>query len=153
MAYLQSSLNFSEFIRSEIRLGVGQAAIDMSFQTSAQFPSTFIINRIVVKVPLDVYTITLADLVNETELRDQSIPKEYSIEKPFLRSKFIDNNINTDAIDRILNQLDAQNRLVDLREFVRILLAEKLTKDSIVAFLRSSGISDSLITRSFGYGE
>jgi hypothetical protein len=154
MDYLQGSLNFSEFIRSEItKLGVGQAAIDMSFQTSAQFPSTFIINRIVGEVPLDVYTVTLADLVNETELRDQSVPKEYSFEKPFLRSKFIDNNINTDAIDRILNQLDAQNRLVDLREFVKILIGEKLSKDSIVAFLRSSGISDSLITRAFGYGE
>ena len=154
MEYLQGSLNFSEFIRSEItKLGVGQAAIDMSFQTSSQFPSTFIINRIVGEVPLDVYTVTLADLVNETELRDQSIPKEYSFEKPFLRSKFIDNNINTEAIDNILEQLDAQNRLVDLKEFVRILLGEKLTKDSVVAFLRSSGISDSLITRAFGYGE
>ena len=52
-----------------------------------------------------------------------------------------------------MEQLDAQNRLVYLKEFVRILLGEKLTKDSVVAFLRSSGISDSLITRAFGYGE
>ena len=65
MEYLQGSLNFSEFIRSEItKMGVGQAAIDMSFQTSSQFPSRpFIINRIVGEVPLDVYTFTLADLV------------------------------------------------------------------------------------------
>ncbi len=154
MDYIQGSLNFSQFIRGEIsKLGVGQAAVDLSFQTSAQFPSTFIINRIVGEVPLDVYTITLADLLNEPELRDLSIQKEYSFEKPFLRSKFIDNNINTEAIDKILSELDAKNRIVDLREFVRILLGEKLPKDSVVSLLRSSGISDSLITRAFGYGE
>jgi DNA helicase HerA-like ATPase len=33
--YIQGSLNFSQFIRSEIsKLGVGEAAVDMSFQTS-----------------------------------------------------------------------------------------------------------------------
>ncbi len=154
MDYIQGSLNFSQFIRSEIsKLGVGQAAVDMSFQTSSIFPSTFIINRVVGEVPLDVYTITLADILAENELRDRTLQKEYSFEKPFLRSKFIDNNINTDAIDKILAQLDAMNRIVDLREFVKILLSERLSKDSIVALLRSSGISDLLITRAFGYGE
>ena len=154
MDYIQGSLNFSQFIRREIsKLGVGQAAVDMSFQTSSIFPSTFIINRVVGEVPLDVYTITLADILAENELRDRTLQKEYSFEKPFLRSKFIDNNINTDAIDKILAQLDAMNRIVDLREFVKILLSERLSKDSIVALLRSSGISDLLITRAFGYGE
>ncbi len=152
--YIQGSLNFSQFIRSEItKFGVGQAAIDMAFQTSSQFPSTFVINRIVGEVPLDVYTITLADLLTENEIKDQALTKEYSFEKPFLMSKFVDNNINTDTIDVILAQLDARNRLVDLREFVRILIASKLSKDSVVAFLRSSGISDSLISRAFGLGD
>ena len=154
MDYLQGSLNFSQFIRSEIsKLGVGQAAIDMAFQTSSQFPSTFIINRVVGEVPLDVFTITLADMLNEPEMRDLSIPKEYSFEKPFLKSKFIDNNINTDAIDSILSVLDSKNRIVDLKEFVRVLLAAKLSRDSVISFLRSIGISDSIITRSFSYGE
>ena len=152
MDYVQGSLNFSQFIRSEIsKLGVGQAAVDMSFQSSAQFPSTFIINRIVGEVPLDVYTITLADMLTEAEMRDVSVQKEYSLEKPFLRSKFIDSNINTEAIDAIMAQLDQRNRLVDLKEFVKILLSEKLSKDSIVFLLRGSGISDTLITRAFGY--
>ena len=39
MNYLQSSLNFSSFIRREIgKFGVGQAAVDMAFQTSLQVP-------------------------------------------------------------------------------------------------------------------
>ncbi len=150
--YLQGSLNFSEFIRGEIgRLGVGEAAVDMSFQTSVQFPSTFIINRVVGEVPLDVYTVTLADILTASEMRDQTVQKEYSFEKPFLRSKFIDNNISTDAIDNILAALDVKSRLVDLREFVGILLGAKLAKEAIVSFLRSIGISDAVITRAFGY--
>ena len=154
MDYLQGSLNFSQFIRGEIsKLGVGQAAIDLSFQTSQQFPSTFIINRVVGEVPLDVYTITLADLLTETELRDQSIQKEYSFEKPFLRSKLIESEVNTDAIDGIMNELDSKNRLVDLKEFVRMMLGQKLQRELVMSFLRGSGISDQLITRAFSYGE
>jgi len=152
--YIQGSLNFSEFIRAEIsKLGVGQAAVDMAFQTSEQFPSTFIINRIVGEVPLDVYTITLADLLTETEMRDKAMQKEYPFEKPFIRSKFIESGMNTDIIDAVLVQLDNSNRIVDLREFVRVLLAQKLSKDMVISFLRSIGIADHVITRSFGYGE
>ena len=105
------------------------------------------------EVPLDVYTITLADLLTETELRDLSIQKEYSFEKPFLRSKLIESEVNTDAIDGIMNELDSKNRLVDLKEFVRMMLGQKLQRELIVSFLRGSGISDQLITRAFSYGE
>jgi hypothetical protein len=154
MDYLQGSLNFSSFIRGEIsRLGVGEAAIDMSFQTSAQFPSTFMLNRVVGEVPLDVYTVTLADMLTEAENRDQNLQKEYSFEKIFLSSKFVENSINTDAMDDIFKRLEAKNRLVDLKEFVRILLAEMLGKDSIISLLRSIGISDSIISRAFVYTE
>lgn len=154
MDYLQGSLNFSPFIRSEIsKLGVGEAAIDMSFQTSVQFPSTFIINRVVGEVPLDVYTVTLADMLSETENRDQNLQKEYSFEKIFLSSKFVEININTDAIDTIFKALDAKNRLVDLKEFVRILISARLSREAVVSLLRSIGISDSVISRAFVYGE
>ena len=48
--YLQGSLNFSDFMRKEIsKFGVGQAAVDMSFQTSVQFPEVFVIDKIVAR--------------------------------------------------------------------------------------------------------
>ncbi len=154
MDYIQGSLNFSPFIRSEIsKLGVGEAAIDMSFQTSAQFPSTFILNRVVGEVPLDVYTITLADLLSESENRDQTLQKEYSFEKLLLTSKFIESSINNDIIDAVFKQLDARTRLVDLKEFVKILISERMTKEAIVSLLRAIGISDNIISRAFVYSE
>lgn len=150
--YIQGSLNFSQFIRSEInKLGVGEAAVDMSFQTSIQFPSTFIINRIVGEVPLDSYTITLADIVTDTELRDATIPKEFVFERLLLNSKLVDSNVSTDLIESIIKELDKKSRIVDLKEFIRILLDKNINRESIVSLLRNMGIPDSIISRSFAY--
>jgi type IV secretory pathway VirB4 component len=154
MDFLQGSLNFSQFIRDEIsKLGVGEAAVDLAFQTSAQFPSTFIMNRISGEVPLDVFTVTLADLITPEENRDQSIQKEYSLEKMLLSSKFIDSGINTDIIDTVFANLEAKGRIVDLKEFINILIANKLMKEQVVSLLRGIGIPDALISKAFMYGE
>ncbi len=61
MNYLQGSLNFSDFIRAEIsKFGVGQAAVDMAFQTSLRFPEIFVLDKIYGEEPLYVYTIDLS---------------------------------------------------------------------------------------------
>ncbi|MEM2138147.1 MAG: ATP-binding protein, partial [Candidatus Anstonellaceae archaeon] len=45
--YLQSTLNFSDYMRDEIsKLGVGQAAVNMAFQTTADFSETFMLGKI-----------------------------------------------------------------------------------------------------------
>lgn len=150
--FIQGSLNFSQFIRGEIsKLGVGEAAVDMSFQTSTQFPSTFIINRIVGEVPLDSYTITLADIVTDTELRDETIPKEFVFERLLLSSKLIESNVSTDLIESIIKELDKKNRIVDLKEFMKILGDRNISRELMVSLLRNMGISDSIIGRSFSY--
>ena len=150
--YLQGSLNFSQFIRGEInKLGVGEAAVDMSFQTSVQFPSVFIINRIVGEVPLDSYTITLADIANDAELRDQTIPKEFLFEKLLLNSKLVESNVSTDLIESIIKELDKRNRIVDLKEFIKILAEKNISNEAIISLLRNMGIPDSIIGRSFSY--
>lgn len=150
--YIQGSLNFSQFIRSEInKLGVGEAAVDMSFQTSIQFPSTFIINRIVGEVPLDSYTITLADIVTDSELRDVTIPKEFVFERLLLNSKLVESNVSTDLIESIIKELDKKSRIVDLKEFIRILLDRNVSRESVVSLLRNMGVPDSVISRSFAY--
>ena len=150
--YLQGSLNFSGFMRGEIsKFGVGQAAIDMSFQTSVQFPEVFLINRVVGEVPLDVYTITMADILNEQELSDPDVLKELSMEKIDINSRLIQANFNSDAINDIFKELDARNRMIDIRGLVQILGGEKISKEAIVELLRSFGLQDSLITRVFVY--
>ena len=83
-------------MRREIsKFGVGQAAIDMSFQTSMQFPEVFILDRIIGEVPLDVYTITMADILTDSELADPDVQKEQYLERIDLNSKFIQANVNS----------------------------------------------------------
>ncbi|MEM0086895.1 MAG: ATP-binding protein [Candidatus Micrarchaeaceae archaeon] len=150
--YMQGSLNFSDFIRQEMgKFGVGEAAIDMSFQTSVQFPETFLINRIVGEVPLDVYTITIADILNQAELADQNVQKEYYFEKVDIRDKFINNNISADVSENILKDLDNKGRFVDIRAFVQSLMQMGVSKQSAISILRSLGVEDIFITRAFTY--
>ncbi len=150
--YLQGSLNFSDFMRKEIsKFGVGQAAVDMSFQTSVQFPEVFLLDRIIGEVPLDVYTVTLADVLSQQELSDPNTQKEIYFERIDLNSKLVQANINSDAIDNIFKELENRNRFVDIRGFVQIVISEKVSKETVVDLLRSFGLSDSAITKIFIY--
>jgi DNA helicase HerA-like ATPase len=150
--YLQGSLNFSAFMRKEISgLGVGQAAVDMSFQTSVQFPEVFLLEKIVGEIPLDVYTITLADVLEQAELENPDVQKEYYLERIDLNSRFIQANINSVAIENVFKELDARGRTLDVRGLMQVLMGEKVNKDTIVQLLRGFGLSDSTITKAFGY--
>jgi hypothetical protein len=150
--YLQGSLNFSEFMRKEIsKFGVGQAAVDMSFQTSMQFPEVFLLDKIIGEIPLDVYTITIADVLNQDELNDPNLQKEYYLERIDLSSKLIQANINSDEINNLFRELDLRNRQIEIRNFVQMMVNERVSKDVIVEFLRSLGLSDEIITKIFVY--
>jgi len=150
--YLQGSLNFSSFMRKEISgLGVGQAAVDMSFQTSVQFPEVFLLDKIIGEIPLDVYTITLADVLGQAELEDQNIQKEYYLERIDLNSRFIQANVNSVAIENVFKELDTRGRTLDVRSLMQVLLGEKVNKDTIVQLLRGFGLSDATITKAFGF--
>ena len=148
ISYLQGSLNFSNFMRSEIsKFGVGQAAIDMSFQTSVQFPNVFVLDRIVGEIPLDVYTLTVADILNDNELADKSILRDYSFEKIDLNSRFVQMNLASDTITKLFAALDSKNRIVDMRTLVQIFLKENVNKETILIFMRSIGLPDTIISR------
>ncbi|MDE1762398.1 MAG: ATP-binding protein [Candidatus Micrarchaeota archaeon] len=152
MNYLQGSLNFSDFMRREIsKFGVGQAAIDMSFQTSVQFPEVFLIERVVGEIPLDVYTISVGDILNQDELERADIQKEYYFEKIDLRSKLIESNIGLEQIEGVFKRLDDRNRQIDIRGFVEVFMEMKVSKENTIQFLRSMGLQDMVITRVFTF--
>ena len=152
MKYMQGSLNFSDYIRSEIgKFGVGQAAVDMSFNTAVQFPNVFILDRIVGEVPLDTYTIAIAEVLNPDELAERSIVKEYSFERIDLNSKLVESGLGSEVIGKIFAKMDEKNRLIDVREMVKSMVDMNIGRDSIVSLLRSIGLSDILITRIFTY--
>ncbi|MDE1851218.1 MAG: ATP-binding protein [Candidatus Micrarchaeota archaeon] len=150
MDYLQGSLNFSNFIRGEIgKFGVGQAAVDLSFQTSIQFPSVFVIDRVVGEVPLDVYTITLINVLNEDEFGDKELQKEYYFEKISLSSKFAENNLDVEVADRIFKAMEEKNRSIDIRSLAETMRALNISKDIVIKFFRSLGIPEKIISRIF----
>jgi len=150
MDYLQDSLNFSSFIRGEIgKFGVGQAAVDMSFQTSVKFPETFLLERIIGEVPLDVYTLLIKDILTNDELKNPNISSEYYFEKISLKSRLIDVNVPNEAIDKLFEILDSQDKTIDSRSFAKLLLSYGVDKESIISFFRYLGVEDALITRIF----
>ena len=152
MNYLQGSLNFSDFIRNEIsKLGVGQAAIDMAFNTGVRFPNIFLVEKIVGELPLDTYSIFTSEILTEKELSDIQIKKEYSFDKMSLNSKFIEAGFNSDAITIILEKLNDEGRHVDIREFVKMMIDIGVNKERIINFLRSNEINDTLISRIISY--
>ncbi|MGC8710345.1 MAG: ATP-binding protein [Candidatus Micrarchaeia archaeon] len=150
MDYLQGSLNFSNFIRSEIsKFGVGQAAIDMSFQTSVQFPEIFVVDKIVGEVPLDVYTLTISEILTDEELPNPEISKEYYFEKINLKSRLIEVNVSNDAIDKLFAMLDNGDKSIGIKAFAQQLVQDGVDKQDIIQFLRYLGIQDVLISRVF----
>jgi hypothetical protein len=150
MDYLQDSLNFSSFIRGEIgKFGVGQAAVDMSFQTSVKFPETFLLERIIGEVPLDVYTLLIKDILTDDELKNLNISSEYYFEKISLKSRLIDVNVPNEAIDKLFEILDSQDRTIDSKSFAKLLLSYGVDKESIISFFRYLGVEDVFITRIF----
>ncbi len=152
MTYLQGSLNFSEFMRAEIsKLGVGQAAVDMSFNTAVKFSNVFLLERVVGELPLDTYTITLTDILEPKEIDNPEIKKEYEFDKITLNAKLVENGLNSEAILGIFGRIGEQNRYIDIRRLVEAMLKENVGKDTVVSFLRSIGLQDAFITRLFTY--
>ncbi len=146
--YLQGSLNFSNFIRNEIsNFGVGQAAVEMAFQTALRFPQTFVLERIHGEEPLYVYTIDLSDIMTQSELSAGIIQKDYQFEREELKNKFIEFNISTENIDALFAKMDAQARSIKMIEFMQELRASNVPNSNLVSFLKSISLDDMLITR------
>jgi hypothetical protein len=146
--YLQGSLNFSEFIRSEVtKFGVGQAAVEMAFQTSIRFPDTFVLERIQGEEPLYVYIIDLSDVLTQSELSANVMQRDYQFERDELKNKFIEYNLGSDSIDKIFLAMDRQGRSMKMSDFVMSLKEAGVTIANTVSFLKGLSIEDPLITR------
>ncbi|MGC8648789.1 MAG: ATP-binding protein [Candidatus Micrarchaeia archaeon] len=146
--YLQGSLNFSDFIRSEISgFGVGQAAVEMSFQSALQFPGTFVLDRIYGEEPLYIYIIDFVNVLTQSELAAGVIARDYQFEKDELKARLIEYNMSLEAIDILFNKMENNKRSIDILTFVvDISTGGVLTKD-IVEFLKSMGLDDIIISR------
>ncbi len=148
MNYLQGSLNFSNFIKEEIsKFGVGQAAVDMAFQTAIRFPEIFVLERIYGEEPLYVYKIELSDVLTQSEQQANILQNVYEFEKDELRNKLLEYNIGSSSIAEIFDYMDKNGRAIKLLEFVRMLKGSGIGISNTVSFLKSLSIDDQLITR------
>ena len=146
--YLQGSLNFSQFIRSEIsKFGVGQAAVDMAFQTAMRFPDIFVLEKIRGEEPLYVYTLDISDVLTQSELSAGLIQKDYQFEGDELKNKFINYNISSDVINAVFADLDSKARNSKMLDFVSLLRSNGVSAQDIVSFMKSLSIEDMLISR------
>ncbi len=151
--YLQGSLNFSGFIRDEIgKFGVGQAAVEMAFQTAIRFPETFILERIHGEEPLYVYTIDMSDVLTQAEIAAGVMQRDYQFEKEELKDRLVDYNVTSDGITGILAYFDGNGRSMKMMEMLRMAKdVGGISNENMVAFLKSLSIEDMLITRIIGY--
>ena len=148
MNYLQSSLNFSSFIRSEIsKFGVGQTAVDMAFQSSLRFPEIFILDRVVGEEPLYIYTLDMSDVLTSGEAGSSAIQKDYQMEREELRNKLIEFNITQDGVASLFEQIDSKGRRIGINAFAKELRDRGVTVENVVSFLKSMSLEDQMITR------
>ncbi len=146
--FLQSSLNFSQFIRTEIsRFGVGQAAVEMAFQSAIRFPGTFILERIEGEEPLHVYVITLSDILTQGEVSAKIIENEFQFEQGELQNKLIELNMNKIGVDEVFSKLNQSGRKMKILDFVQDLKLNDVSTNNIVLFLKGIGLDDVIITR------
>ena len=82
-----------------------------------------------------------------SEISAGIIQKDYQFEEEELKNKFIEYNMGTEAINSIFKALNDQNRSSKILDFIRLLMANGITTEDIVLFLKSLSIEDLLITR------
>jgi DNA helicase HerA-like ATPase len=141
--YLQATLNFSDFMREEIRkLGVGQAAVNMAFQTSVKFSETFILDKIVGEEPIIEFFLDLKEIGG-------AMAKSVSFEKDELKKQLSSFGLDAFAIEAICNEFVKNNKHLDIVNFVILLERYGLIRKNIVTLLKTFGVEDSIIVDAF----
>ncbi len=146
--YIQGSLNFSDFIRSEItKFGVGQAAVEMAFQTAIRFPETFILEKIYGEEPLSVYNIDLNGILTQAEISANIISREYQFETNEFKNILIEYKFSAEDINAITGEFDQKSRNVGIIDLLVLFRQFGMNSNDMVRFLKGLGIDDSLISR------
>ena len=149
--YLQGSLNFSNYMRSEIsRLGVGEAAVNMAFTTPTQYPSTFLLEKIVGEEPSKELFLDMDLVLSEKQRRDVNVARSISFLKEELRRKLRQYGLTDDKIEETSKLFDKKNRHLDVVSFVILLERFGIARRNIGDFLKDSGLDDITIINIFG---
>ncbi|MCX8166465.1 MAG: ATP-binding protein [Candidatus Micrarchaeota archaeon] len=142
--YLQGTLNFSDFIKEEIRnLGVGQAAVNLAWTVSSDFSQTFIIDHIEGEEPRKEYFIDLGSVLGD------DMAQTLAIRKDDLRKRLKLYGVNETQIEEVNSTFDKGNRHMDIVNFVVLLDKFGISRSNITSLLKDLGLDDSTIINIF----
>jgi len=148
--YLQNTLNFSEFMRHEIsRFGVGQAAVNMAFQTTAAFSETFLLEKIEGEEPLVEYRVDIESVLTPEQMKGELMAKTYSFERNDFKRKLRAFGLDDVRVEEVSTLFEKRNKHLDVVYFVILLERFGIARSNITAFLKDIGIDDSTIINIF----
>jgi len=148
--YLQTTLNFSSFMRDEIsKLGVGQCAVNMALTSPTPYPSTFLIEKIIGEEPAKEYFLELGEVLTPKQRRDAKMTKSVSFSREEFRRKLRQYGISDTKIEETSRMFEKNNYRFDVISFVILLERYGMARRSISEFLKDAGIDDITIINIF----
>ncbi len=147
--YLQSTLNFSDYMRGEIaKLGVGQAAVNMAFQTTANFSETFLLEKIVGEEPMQDLFLDFASPA-DPGLGEVDMARSISFEREELKKRLRAYGLEEMRVEEIATLFAKKNRHMDVVSFVILMERYGIGRNLITDFLKDFGVDDSTLINIF----
>ena len=137
--YVRGSLDYSDFIQGEIdRFGVGDAALHMVFSEKADFPQTFVLNKIEGEEPLVALRILGVDDMHTLEF-----------EKDEFRKKLVETGLTDGQIKEVISGMERNDCSINALALVASLEKYGFARPVIMAFLRELGMHEKDLIRLF----
>ncbi len=141
--YLQSTLNFSNYMRAEIaKLGVGQAAVNMAFQANTDFSETFMLDKIDGEEPMQEFFLDMESVLTREELSMEGVMRSVSFEKDELKKKLRSYGMGNEQSDEIVVLFSKKGRRMEISSFVVLLSRYGIARSNIAGFLKELGLED-----------
>ena len=135
--YVRNSLNYSDYIDSEIsKFGVGDAAVNMIFSKRAGKSLTFLLDRIDGEEPLFIYNIKVGKMNVEVE-REQFSRMLYEL------------GLTDEQINLMKVEFERGDGTMEATYFVAMLEKFGYSPSSIMTFLRELGVDEKYIVEVF----
>jgi len=130
--YLQSTLNFSDYMREGIaKLGVGQAAVNMAFQTTAEYSETFLMDKIDGEEPMQEFVLDLDKILSREELAMEGATRTVSFEKDELKKKLRSFGMAEEQSDEVVSLFTKKGRRMEIASFVLLLSRYGIARNNI----------------------
>jgi len=144
--YLQSTLNFSDYMRDGIaKLGVGQAAVNMAFQATADFSETFLIDKIEGEEPMQEFFLDMDKVLSPEEMSMEGATRSISFEKDELKKKLREYGMSEEQGDEIVALFSKKGRRMEISSFVVLLQRYGIARNNISGFLKELGLEDNTL--------